>query len=113
MALEYVQYKVQREVQNMITTINLAEDICPVSDFRSDINNMLQKTKTTHRPILLTQHGKSSAVVLDINDYQRLLYEKQLFEDIRIAKEQIKNGQTYTTAEMKSILKKRYSNVER
>jgi len=35
--------------------VNLAEDICPVSEFRADINTVLQKTKTTHRPIVLTE----------------------------------------------------------
>lgn len=93
-----------------MNTLNLAEDILPVSEFRADINSMIQKTKKTHRPIVLTQHGKTSAVVMDINDYQRLVYEKQIIEDIKLAKQQVKEGKTYTTAEMKAMLKKRSYN---
>jgi prevent-host-death family protein len=55
-------------------TIDYIEDICPVTEFRSDINAMLQKTKATHRPIILTQHGRSTAVVVDIADYQRIIF---------------------------------------
>jgi len=96
----------------MVYAINLATDICPVSEFRADINTMIQKTKTTHRPIVLTQHGKTSAVVMDINDYQRLVYERQLFEDIRISQEQVANGQVLTTSELKARLKKRFGDAK-
>lgn len=95
----------------MVQSINLVEDICPVSEFRADINSMIQKTKSTHRPIVLTQNGKTTAVVMEINDYQRLIYEKQLFEDMRVAEEQIKAGKVYTTKQMRAKLKERFPNV--
>ena len=96
----------------MLNGINLVEDFCPVSEFRADINTMIKKTKSTHRPIVLTQHGKTSAVVMDIGDYQRLVYEKQLFDDVNIARQQVKDGKTHTTTDMRSILKKRYANAK-
>lgn len=89
-------------------TINIAEDVCPVSEFRADINKKLKYASEKRRPILLTQHGKSAAVVLDVKTYQALLYERDLFEDVRVAEEQIKKGETYTTSEVKALLKKRY-----
>jgi len=95
----------------MVQAINYVDDICPVSEFRADINSMIQKTKSTHRPIVLTQNGKTTAVVIEINDYQRLLYEKQLFEDMRIAEEQVKAGKVLTTKQMRSKLKERFPNV--
>ncbi len=95
----------------LLQTINLAEDICPVSEFRSDINSMLQKTKSTHRPIVLTQHGKTTAVVIDIEDYQRLLDQAELFEDLKIARNEIKTGKKYTTTQAKKRLMNRFKNV--
>lgn len=92
-------------------TIDYVEDICPVTEFRSDINAMLQKTKQTHRPIILTQHGKSTAVVVDIADYQRMVEKAELAEDIRIAKEQIKEGKVYTTAQARERIMKRFNNA--
>jgi len=93
-----------------MNSLNLAEDILPVSEFRADINSMIQKTKKTHRPIVLTQHGKTSAVVLDINDYQRLIYERQLFEEVKLAKQQVEEGKFHTTSDLKSMLRKRNFN---
>lgn len=95
----------------MVQVIDLVEDICPVSEFRADINAMIQKTKSTHRPIVLTQNGKTTAVVMEINDYQRLVYERQLFEDMRVAEEQVKEGKVYTTKQIRSKLKDRFPNV--
>lgn len=92
-------------------TIDYIDDICPVTEFRSDINAMIQRTKTTHRPIILTQHGKSTAVVVDIADYQRMVEKTELAEDIRIAKQQIKEGKTYTTAQAKERIMKRFKNA--
>ena len=92
-------------------TIDYIEDICPVTEFRSDINAMLQKTKATHRPIILTQHGRSTAVVVDIADYQRIIEKAELAEDIRIANQQIREGKVYTTAQAKERLMKRFENA--
>ena len=71
---------------------NLAEDICSVTDFRSDIPKMLDKTKTTHRPIILTQHGKSSAVVMNIHDYQELIEAYQFMKNVNDNKAEIDKG---------------------
>ena len=94
-----------------MTTIDYINDICPVTEFRSDINAMIQRTKQTHRPIVLTQHGKSTAVVIDIADYQRMVEKAELAEDIRIAKQQIKEGKVYTTAQAKERIMKRFKNA--
>jgi prevent-host-death family protein len=91
--------------------IDVVDDICPVSEFRADINTKLQQTKTTHRPLVLTQRGKSTAVVMDIEDYRRLVWEQELLADIRMADQQIEEGKTFTTKEARARLKKRFSNV--
>ena len=91
--------------------VNLAEDICPVSEFRADINTVLQKTKTTHRPIVLTQHGKSTAILMDIKEYQSLLYERELLDEIRIGIKQADEGKTYSTKQAKERLMKRFENA--
>jgi len=93
-------------------TINLLEDVCPVTEFRAEINSMLKKTKTTHRPIILTQHGKVTSVVLDISDYQRIVEQNELASDLRIAQQQFIDGKTSTTAQAKERIMKRYANVQ-
>ena len=53
--------------------IDLEADIQPVTDFRANAAAMLDQVKETGRPIVLTQRGRSAAVVLDIRSYQALL----------------------------------------
>ena len=91
--------------------INLAEDICPISEFRTEVNAVLQRAKSTHRPIVLTQHGKSTAVLLDINDYQDLIYERELLEEIRIGIKQAEDGLALTTKQAKERIMKRFENA--
>jgi PHD/YefM family antitoxin component YafN of YafNO toxin-antitoxin module len=73
--------------------VNLEEDIRPLSEFRSDAAGMIEKLRQTRRALVLTQRGHSSAVVLDIGEYQHLLDELELLRDICTALRQIDEGQ--------------------
>lgn len=73
--------------------INLAEDILPLSEFRSDAAGMIQRMKETRRALILTRRGHSSAVVLDIGVYQSLLDEVQLLKEVHTAIAQVESGQ--------------------
>lgn len=52
--------------------LSLDQDIMPISEFRSGTATYLKRIKETKRPIILTQHGRSAAVVLDIGEYMKL-----------------------------------------
>ncbi len=53
--------------------IDLENDIRPLSEFRANTASLVRQVKKTGRPIVLTQHGKSSVVLLDVRHYQSLL----------------------------------------
>jgi len=89
--------------------IDLAKDVYPITTFRANINSLVKQIKTTHRPLALTQHGKVELMIMDINEYQRLVYDKELRADVLEAQEQAKQGKVCTTAELKAKLKARYA----
>ena len=60
----------------------LAEDITPVTDFRTKAAEFIQKIKKTRRPIILTQRGRSAAVVEDVKEYENRLERMELLEAI-------------------------------
>jgi len=72
--------------------INLKEDIRPLSEFRADAAAMIQRVRETKRPLVLTQRGHSSAVVLGVGEYQQLLDELELLRDVQTAIRQIEAG---------------------
>ena len=47
------------------------EDIRPVTDFRNHAAEILAQVKTTKRPVVITQKGKSAAVLVDAERYER------------------------------------------
>ena len=58
----------------------LAEDITPVTDFRTKAAELIQKIKKTRRPLILTQRGRSAAVVEDIREYENRLERLELLD---------------------------------
>ncbi len=58
--------------------INLEEDIRPLSEFRANTASLVQQVKKTGRPLVLTQHGKSTVVLLDVRQYQSMLSSIEL-----------------------------------
>ena len=90
-------------------TINLKEDIRSISDFRAHSTEFIAQINRNHRPIVLTQHGKSAAVLLDLDAYERLTQTEQIIQDVRISQEQAKNGDVISHEEVKNLYKRKYS----
>ncbi len=72
-----------------VTSIRFREDIRPLSEFRANTAAFIEQVRTTHRPIVLTEHGRSAAVLLDVAEYERLAERAEVLEDVRVAEEQI------------------------
>ncbi|NTU93380.1 MAG: type II toxin-antitoxin system Phd/YefM family antitoxin [Chlorobiaceae bacterium] len=53
--------------------IDLENDIRPLSEFRANTASLVRQVKKTGRPLVLTQHGKSTVVLLDVRHYQELI----------------------------------------
>ncbi|NTW46828.1 MAG: type II toxin-antitoxin system Phd/YefM family antitoxin [Chlorobaculum sp.] len=53
--------------------IDLVSDIRPLSEFRANTAALIAQVRKTGRPLVLTQHGKSAVVLLDVHHYQSML----------------------------------------
>jgi antitoxin YefM len=67
-------------------------DVRPVTEFRANTSAFLDQVQATKRPVILTQHGRSAAVLLDVAVYEDLLDEVALLRDIRTAEAHVANG---------------------
>ncbi len=72
--------------------IRPSTDVRPVTEFRANASAFLDQVQSTKRPVVLTQHGRSAAVLLDVGVYEDLLDEVALLRDIRTAEGQIEAG---------------------
>lgn len=64
----------------------LKDDIKPLSEFRANVSGFLGQLHRTRRPIIITQHGKSAAVLMDVSEYERLLDRLETLENEKAAK---------------------------
>ena len=70
-----------------------AADVRSVTEFRANASALLDHVRTTKRPVVLTQHARCAAVLLDVSVYEDLLDEVALFRDVRTGEEQIAVGE--------------------
>ena len=87
--------------------IELDKDVKPISEFRANATNLIEQVNKTKRPLVITQHGKSSAVLLDVKEYEALLDKIELLSDLAEAEEDIKNKRLYSTDKVRELLGKR------
>jgi antitoxin YefM len=78
-------------------------DVRPVTEFRAHTSAVLEQVQATKRPIVLTQHGRSAAVLLDVG-----LYEVALARDVRTAEAQLDAGMAIPHEAVEARLRERY-----
>lgn len=87
-----------------------SQDVQPLSAFRANAAGFLEQVRTTKRPLVLTQHGKSAAVVLDVDEYEALVEQVELIRDIRDARAEMAQDEGIAhdevVAELRSRLKR-------
>jgi prevent-host-death family protein len=69
--------------------IELDQDIQPLSEFRKNTAYFIDRIRNQKRAIVLTQHGKSAAVLVDVTEYQRMVNKIDLLEEFMAAEKQM------------------------
>ena len=78
-------------------------DVRPVTEFRSHTSAILEQVQSTKRPVILTQHGRSAAVLLDVGAYEALVDEVALIRDVRTAEAQLEPAWASLTRSSRSV----------
>lgn len=60
---------------NSNTSRLASPDVHPVTEFRAHASAFLDQVRATKRALILTQHGRSAAVLLDVAVWEELLDE--------------------------------------
>lgn len=76
----------------------LDQDVKPISEFRANAASLVQQVQRTKRPLVITQQGRSAAVLLDVSEYEKLLAKLELLQDIHTAETQIDDRQAISHA---------------
>ena len=73
--------------------LKIDQDIRPLSEVRTGIANFIKQVHDTKRPLIITQHGKGVAVLLDAHEYEAMQEKLELLTDIQISLNQLESGQ--------------------
>ena len=76
-----------------MSSIRPSTDVLPVTAFRANTSAMLTRMHASKRPVILTQHGRGTAVVMDVAVYEQLIDEMELLRDLHVAEGQIARGE--------------------
>jgi prevent-host-death family protein len=92
-----------------MASLRPSTDVRPVTEFRANTSAVIEHMHSTKRPVVLTQHGRSTAVLLDVGVYEGLLDEIELLRDLRVAEDQIAAGQLIPHAEVVRRMREKHS----
>lgn len=73
--------------------IKLSEDLTPISEFRLRTAELVARVKKNRRPLILTQHGRSTAVLEDIQEFEQKNERLELLEAIVEGLRAAENGE--------------------
>lgn len=87
--------------------MRIDQDIKPMSEFRTGIASFIKQIHDTKRPMIITQHGKGVAVLLDVNEYEAMQEKIELLQDIQTSISQLESGAGIEHGDAKAMVLKR------
>jgi len=81
-----------------------SEDVIPLSDLKVNPGKVINHTKDTHRPVLLTSRGRGVAVMQSLEDYEKNVENSAFVKAIAQGLLEIQEGKTQILDETKKRL---------
>jgi antitoxin YefM len=85
--------------------LTISRDIRPISDLKAKGSEIVTQAADTGRPVVLTRHGRGVAVVLSVDEYERLQQTAEraaLAAALREGERDVEAGRTLTHEEMRA-----------
>lgn len=76
----------------------------PVTEIKRRATEIIATLQQDHRPVLITERGRSAAVMLDVDTYDEMLDRLSLLEGIARGERAVREGRTVSHAVAKRRL---------
>ncbi len=73
-------------------------NIIPVTELRQDASGVLKRLREATEPIVITQRGRASAVMLSVESYKRVEHERELLRLLAGGEKEMAAGEGYDLA---------------
>jgi len=77
-------------------------DIVPISDLRQDAAAVLQRVRRSKEPVVITQRGRATAVVLSIDAFEASEEERRILKALALGDRELQAGKR---ASLDSVLR--------
>ncbi len=71
-------------------------DIVPISDLRKDAAAILKRVRSSREPVIITQRGRASAVMLSVTAYEESEEERRILKALARGDREIQAGKGYS-----------------
>jgi prevent-host-death family protein len=92
--------------------INIEKNIRPVSDFRTNAAALLEYIKKEREPLVITQNGRSSGVLISVADYEEIMEKLEMIDEIESARFELDQGKTIGHEKVIQQLKEKVAEYE-
>lgn len=94
----------------------LSEDVVSFTECRRRLGEYFEKTRRTHRPIIVTQNGKPTSVVVSIIDWESVTPQweaderiaEQVLDDLRVGEAQFAKGECRSSDEVFGMMRREF-----
>ena len=84
-----------------------SREVRPITDFKAKGSAIVEQARRTKRPVLITQRGRGVAVVLDLDEYERMQEELAFGRAVDEGAEQARRKEFASAAEVAAVLGRR------
>ena len=81
-----------------------SEDIRTVSELKVRAAEIVEQARRSRRPVLLTRRGRGVAVVMDLEEYERLVDRARFVEAVDVGARAFAQGDLHSNDEAMKIL---------
>jgi prevent-host-death family protein len=84
-----------------------SRDVRPITDFKVKSSAIVEQARRTKRPVLITQRGRGVAVVLGLDEFERMTEELEFGRAVDAGAEQAERKEFVSSAEIAAVLGRR------
>ena len=88
----------------MNNPVRFSEDVKQVSELKTRCAEIIGQVRRTRRPVLLTRRGRGVAVLLDVDEYERLVERQVFLEGVEEGARAAADGDLHSHEEALTIL---------
>lgn len=100
-----------RRASNEAATLQVADDIVPIAEFKAHVSRVIRTLPARRRPVVITQNGRPAAVVLSPAEFDRLARRGRFLDRVDEGLADLDAGRVIGDAELGDLLDARYGAV--